>query len=124
MKQRRRVVVTGMGAVTPLGHNVADLFQSQIEGRSGVGPILHFDARTFPTKFASQVKNFDLAKFMPEGAQYSHCGLNTRFGLAAARQAIEDAGLLDNPSVDPGDVGVYLGSGEGGHDFRSLVEST
>jgi len=124
MKNRRRVVITGMGVVTPLGHNVPDLFKSQLEGQSGVGPILHFDARTFPTKFASQVKNFDLAKFMPDGAHWAHCGLNTRFGLAAARQALDDAGLLDNPRIDPADIGVYLGSGEGGHDFKSLVEST
>ena len=124
MKNRRRVVITGMGVITPLGHNVPDLYKSQLEGQSGVGPILHFDARTFPTKFASQVKNFDLARFMPDGAHWHHCGLNTRFGLAAARQALDDAGLLDNPRIDPGDIGVYLGSGEGGHDFKSLVEST
>jgi 3-oxoacyl-[acyl-carrier-protein] synthase II len=124
MKHRRRVVITGMGAITPLGHNVHDLYRSQIEGRSGVGPILHFDARTFPTKFASQVKNFELAKFFPDGSQWNHCGLNTRFALAAGKQALADSGLLDNPQIDPADVGVYLGSGEGGHDFHSLVEST
>ncbi len=124
MKKRRRVVITGMGAITPLGHNVDDLYQSQIEGRSGVGPILRFDARSFPTKFASQVKNFELTKFLPDGAQWNYCGLNTRFALAAAKQALSDSGLLDNPHIDPADFGVYLGSGEGGHDFHSLVEST
>jgi 3-oxoacyl-[acyl-carrier-protein] synthase II len=124
MKQRRRVVITGMGAITPLAHNVDDLYQSQVEGRSGVGPILHFDARTFPTKFASQVKNFELTKFLPDGAQWNYCGLNTRFALAAAKQALSDSGLFDNPHIDPADIGVYLGSGEGGHDFFSLVEST
>lgn len=124
MKNRRRVVITGMGVITPLGHNVEDLFQSQIEGRSGVGPILHFDARSFPTKFASQVKNFNLSNHMPDAAHWTHCGLNTRFGLAAARQALDDAGLLDNSRIDPADIGIYLGSGEGSHDFKSLVEST
>lgn len=124
MKKRRRVVITGMGAVTPLSHNVEDLYQSQLEGKSGVGPIHHFDARTFPTTFASQVKNFSLSKFMPGGERWDFCGLNTRFALAAARQALDDAGLIDNPRIDPGNIGVYLGSGEGGHDFKSLVEST
>jgi len=124
MKQRRRVVITGMGAVTPLGDNVADLFQSQIEGRSGVGPILHFDASTFPTTFASQVKDFHLSKYLPDATPWEHCGLNTRFGLAAARQALLDSELLGNPHVDPTMMGVYLGSGEGSHDFKHLVEST
>jgi 3-oxoacyl-[acyl-carrier-protein] synthase II len=113
-----------MGVITPLGHNVDDLYKSQLEGQSGVGPIHHFDARTFPTTFASQVKNFDLSKYLPADEHWEHCGLNTRFGLAAARQALEDAGLFNNSRVDPADIGVYLGSGEGGHDFRSLVEST
>ena len=124
MKQRRRVVITGMGVLTPLGHNVADLFQSQLEGRSGVGPILHFDASTFPTRFASQVKDFQLSKFLPESGPWEHCGLNTRFGLAAGRQALLDAELLGNPHVDSTRMGVYLGSGEGSHDFKHLIEST
>jgi 3-oxoacyl-[acyl-carrier-protein] synthase II len=123
MRNRRRVVITGMGAITPLGHQVDELYQSQIEGRSGIGVIHRFDARNFPTKFASQVKDFSLSKFLTDGARWEHCGLNTRFALAAARQAIDDAGLLDNPRIDPADIGVYLGSGEGGHDFKSLVQS-
>jgi 3-oxoacyl-[acyl-carrier-protein] synthase II len=123
MKQRRRVVITGMGAITPLSHTVDGLYQSQIEGRSGVGLISHFDARKFPTTFAAQVKDFDLAQHLPDGARWNYCGLNTRFALAAARQALDDAGLLDNPRIDPGSIGAYLGSGEGGHDFKSLVQS-
>jgi len=112
-----------MGVITPLGHNVPDLYQSQIDGRSGVGPIEFFDARSFPTNFAAHVKNFDLATALPNGAQWSFCGLNTQYALAAGRQALDDAGLLDNPRIDPENIGVYLGSGEGGHDFKSLVES-
>src|ERR1700737_1165625 len=98
MTNRRRVVITGMGAITPLGHNVTDLFQSQIEGQSGVGPIMHFDARTFPTKLASPVKGFELAPFLPNADRWRNSGLNTRFGLAAARQALEDAGLFEKTS--------------------------
>jgi 3-oxoacyl-[acyl-carrier-protein] synthase II len=124
MKNRRRVVITGIGALTPLGHNVDDLFRSQIEGKSGVGPIMHFDARAFPTKFAAQVKDFDLAKFVDNPERWEESGLNTRFGLAAARQALEDAGFYQNSHIDPTTIGVYLGSGEGSHDFTHLVEST
>ena len=61
---RRRVVITGMGAITPLGHSVAELYQSQLEGRSGVGPINLFNARRFPTQFAAQVKDFDVKGFL------------------------------------------------------------
>ncbi len=123
MKARRRVVITGMGAITPLGHNVAELYESQLEGRSGVGPIAHFDASTFPTKFAAQVKTFDLAQFLPNAERWLHIGLNTRFGLVAAKEALEDAGLLNNSKIDPTTIGAYLGSGEGSHDFKHLVES-
>src|SRR5262245_47589964 len=121
---RRRVVITGMGAVPPLGHNVSDLYASQIEGRSGVGPITHFDARTFPTTFAAQVKDFDLGRFFSGTDRWTHCGLNTRFALAAAKQALADGNLLDNHRVDRTNVGIYLGSGEGSHDFKHLVECT
>src|SRR5262249_49547195 len=108
----------------PLGHNVADLYASQIEGRSGVGPIGHFDARTFPTTFAAQVKGFDLGKFVAGAERWAQCGLNTRFALAAARQALADSGLPDHAKVDRTDGGIYLGSGEGSHDFKHLVECT
>ncbi len=123
MAHQRRVVITGMGVVTPLGNTVSDLFDSQIEGRSGVGPIKHFDARTFPTTFASQVKNFDLSKYVADPARWEKCGLNTKFALGAAKQALLDAGLLD-ARIDRSEFGVYLGSGEGSHDFKHLVEST
>ena len=120
----RRVVITGMGAITPLGANVADLYASQLEGKSGVDAIHHFDASTFPTTFASQVKNFELSKHIPDAARWVNCGLNTKFALAAARQALEDANLLDNSQVDRNEIGVYLGSGEGSHSFTDLVDAT
>jgi len=122
MPHRRRVVITGMGVITPLGHNVSDLYASQIEGRSGVGLITNFDARTFPTKFAAEVKDFDLSKYLRNAARWDKCGVNTRFALAAAKQALSDAELLD-PNGDRSRIGVYLGSGEGSHEFHGLVES-
>ncbi|HEV3439280.1 MAG TPA: beta-ketoacyl-[acyl-carrier-protein] synthase family protein, partial [Gemmata sp.] len=118
---RRRVVITGMGVVTPLGHTVSDLFTNQIEGRTAVGPITRFEASTFPTTFASEVKGFELGKFVRETARYQRCGLNTQFALAAGKQAVADAGLLDAAKGDRSRMGVYLGSGEGSDEFPSLV---
>jgi 3-oxoacyl-[acyl-carrier-protein] synthase II len=117
---RRRVVITGMGAITPLGDTVKDLFDNQLRGKSGVGPILHFDATTFPTKFAAQVKGFDLARYVPDARRWTHSGLNSRFAAAAAQQALADAGLLDDGRVDRTRFGIYLGSGEGIQDFHSF----
>src|SRR5947209_10934952 len=118
---RRRVVITGMGAITPLGHSVADLFRCQLEGKSGVGPITLFDASQFPTNFAAQVKNFDLGGYIPDSERFDNSGVNTRFALAAAHQALADAGLLDNSHIDPSRFGVYLGAGEGIQDFNNLI---
>ena len=123
MKHSRRVVITGMGAITPLGLTPRDLYVHQTEGRSGAGPIFRFDARTFPTKFASQVKDFDLGKYVPKPERFEECGLNAKFALAAARQALDDAGLRENTRVDRTTLGVYLGSGEGTHDFPNLTMS-
>jgi 3-oxoacyl-[acyl-carrier-protein] synthase II len=118
---RRRVVITGMGVVTPLGHSVKDLFKGQLEGRSGIGPITLFDASHFPTKFAAQVQNFDLARHVRDPSRWEHSGDNARFAAGAAQEALADADLLDNPKVDRTRCGVYLGSGEGIQDFHNLV---
>jgi 3-oxoacyl-[acyl-carrier-protein] synthase II len=110
-----------MGVITPLGHSVAELFTAQVEGRTAVGPITRFDARTFPTTFASEVKGFELGRFLRDPQRYRHCGLNTQFALAAAKQALEDADLLDPARGDRSRMGVYLGSGEGSDEFPVLV---
>jgi 3-oxoacyl-[acyl-carrier-protein] synthase II len=121
MTMRRRVVITGMGAITPLGNSVEQLFNSQIEGRSGVGPITLFDARGFPTQFAAQVKDFELSRYVKEPEIWANSGSNSQFAAAAAQQALADAELLDNQKVDRTRFGVYLGSGEGIQDFHHLV---
>jgi 3-oxoacyl-[acyl-carrier-protein] synthase II len=118
---RRRVVITGMGAITPLGLDVEALYRRQLEGQSGVGPISHFDASKFPTTFAAEVKNFDLGAHVKDADRWQHAGLNSKFAVAAAKQALADAGLLDNNKVDRTRCGVYLGSGEGVQDFHHLV---
>jgi 3-oxoacyl-[acyl-carrier-protein] synthase II len=118
---KRRIVITGMGAVTPLGHNVKELFAAQVQGKSGVGPISRFDARTFPTQFAAEVKDFDLGRFVRQPQRWAHSGLNSQFAAAAGQQALADAGLIENALVDRTRLGVYLGSGEGIQDFHNLI---
>jgi 3-oxoacyl-[acyl-carrier-protein] synthase II len=118
---KRRVVITGMGAITPVANRVDELFAAQIAGRSGVGAITHFDASTFPTRFAAEVKDFQLDRYVHDAERWDECGANTHFALAAARQAVEDAGLLDMTGVDPTRFGVYLGAGEGTQDFHCIV---
>jgi len=118
---RRRVVITGMGAITPLGHSVEALYRNQIEGKSGMGPITHFDAATFPTKFAAEVTDFELGRFVKDPQRWQYAGLNSKFAVAAAGQALANAGVLDNAAIDRTRFGVYLGSGEGVQDFHNLV---
>jgi 3-oxoacyl-[acyl-carrier-protein] synthase II len=118
---RRRVVITGMGAITPLGHSVEELYKAQLEGRSGVGPIQLFNANRFPTRIAAQVKDFVLSKHIAGAERYENSGANAKFSLAAAQQALKDAGLLEDSPVDRTRLGVYLGSGEGIQDFNHLI---
>jgi 3-oxoacyl-[acyl-carrier-protein] synthase II len=110
-----------MGAITPVGNSVDELFCAQIEGRSGAAPITLFDARRFPTQFAAQVKNFDLSRYVKAPQRWENCGANSRFAAAAAQQALTDAGLLNDAKVDRTRCGVYLGSGEGIQDFQNLI---
>src|SRR5690348_11231707 len=117
---RRRVVITGMGAVTPLGHSVKELYENQLAGKSGVDFIKHFDASAFPTKFASELKNFDLADFIEDTTRWKNCGPNANFAAAATQQALKDADLLSNPRVDRTRIGIYLGCGEGAQDFHHM----
>ena len=118
---RRRVVITGMGVITPLGHSVPEMFANLLAGKSGIGRITHFDAASFPTNFAAEVKNFDLGKYLPNAARFIKCGVNTRFALAAAKQALEDADLSENSKIDRARFGVYLGAGEGSEDFSAVI---
>jgi 3-oxoacyl-[acyl-carrier-protein] synthase II len=118
---RRRVVITGMGAITPLGHNVGETIEAQLRGTNGVGPIQSFNAQRFPTRFAAQVKNFDLARFIPNCRRWEHSGINSQFAAVAAQEALQHAGLLDDKRVDRNRFGVYLGSGEGIQDFHNLL---
>src|SRR5438105_8931873 len=109
---RRRIVITGMGAVTPLGNSVKELYENQLAGKSGVDYIKNFDASTFPTKFAAELKDFELGRYVKDTSRWHASGPNARFAAAAASQALEDGGVQDNGKIDRTRFGVYLGSGE------------
>jgi 3-oxoacyl-[acyl-carrier-protein] synthase II len=118
---RKRIVITGMGVVSPLGHSVDEMFAALLQGHSGVGPIEGFDASRFPTQFAAQVRDYDLGRFVRDPDEWQWSGVNTRFALGAAQQALADADLLDGAAVDRTRVGIYLGCGEGVQDFPNLI---
>ncbi len=100
---RRRVAITGLGVVSPLGHEPGKMFDALCAGKSGVGPITHFDASTFPTRFAAEVREFDLGRYLRDASPYKHCGPNTLFALAATQQALADAKLLHtSPTCERG----------------------
>ncbi len=110
---KRRVVVTGMGAVTPVGNDVATMWSSLIEGRSGAAPITHFDASKFEVRFACELKDFDPLKYM-DRKEAKRADQFTQYAVAAARQAMDDAGFGDGTGYDPDNTGVIIGSGIGG----------
>ena len=96
----RRVVVTGLGAITPLGNTVADTWQGIVEGRSGVAEITEFDVSAYNTRFAARVDDFDPTAYMP-GKDARKFESFIQYGIAALEQSISDAGLRDAENVDP-----------------------
>ena len=118
---RRRVVITGMGCVTPLGLGVEPLWKNLMAGASGVGLTTVFDASRFPTKISAEVRNWDISDEGQDAARWQFCGRHTRFAAGAALQAMKDAGLVQGLPADPSRLGVYLGSGEGQQDFDSFT---
>ena len=108
----KRVVVTGIGAVTPLGNDVASYWRNLVAGVSGAGPITHFDASKFKTRFACEVRNFSPGELL-DRAEVKRTDLFTQYALVAADQAIRDSGI-DFKGMDPFDTGVIWGSGQGG----------
>lgn len=89
-------------------------------GKTGIGPITHFNASGFPTTFAAEVKQFDIAGVVPDPERFRYSGPNIRFAIGAAQQAVDDSGVLDSP-LDAGRFGVYLGAGEGQQDFLLVM---
>jgi len=110
---KRRVVVTGMGAVTPVGNDVATMWRSIVGGKSGAGPITKFDASTFEVRFACEVKGFDALNYM-DRKEAKRADQFTQYAVAASKQAMEDAGFGDKTGYEPDQTGVIIGSGIGG----------
>ena len=115
---QRRVVVTGLGAITPIGNNIPDFWNNLIEGKSGAGSITHFDTSKFKTKFACEVKGFEFDKYF-DRPELRKMDKFTQFAMIAADEAIKDA-LLDLEKIDKRKVGVIWGSGNGG--FQTFQE--
>ena len=108
---RRRVVITGMGAITPLGNDLKTTWQAVINGSSGIGLITRFDASTFPVKIAGEVRDFQFdCSLLPRDCS-GLVGRSAQLGIAAARMALEDAGLL-LPAVEQPVMGISLGADE------------
>jgi 3-oxoacyl-[acyl-carrier-protein] synthase II len=118
---RRRVVITGIGWVTPLGHDIESVWARLLHGDCGVSATERFDASTFPTRFSAQVKDYDYRQFVARPRVHEGVLANTAFALGAAAQAWRSAGLDACPGLDHDRLGIYLGAGEGPPDFDSSV---
>ena len=113
----KRVVVTGLGAITPLGNTVEETWENVKKGVSGAGPITHFDASQFKTQFACEVKNFNAGDYI-DRKEARKMDLYCQYALSAAKQAIADSGM-DMEQEDKNEIGVVLGVGIGGiHTFE------
>ena len=108
----RRVVVTGIGALTPIGNNLQDYWDNLIKGVSGAGPITHFNTENFKTQFACEVKDFVATDFL-ERKESRKLDLFSQYALVVAKQAIEDS-FLNTNEINPDRSGVIWGSGIGG----------
>lgn len=119
-----RIVITGMGWITPLGHDLDSVWRKLVAGECGMSRIDRFDASTFPTTFAAQVRNFDFTKYVDDPDLHEHAGLNTQYALGAARQAWTQAGFSASPQqIDPRRIGIYMGAGEGVLDFDNYART-
>ncbi|HCO92819.1 MAG TPA: beta-ketoacyl-[acyl-carrier-protein] synthase II [Phycisphaerales bacterium] len=126
-----RVVITGMGIICPLAHDVETLWQAILTGKSGAAETTIFDASTFPTTFGAEVKDYDYTKFTKNPQLHSHGNRGSVFVVGATAQACAQAGIdveTDNPSdgIDRTRLGIYLGAGEGSVDndvfFAAIAE--
>lgn len=114
----KRVVVTGLGAITPIGNDVASTWSAALAGVSGAGPITHFDASKFKTQFACEVKNFNAAEHI-DRKKLRTLDLYAQYAFVAARQAVADSKLEEAPNLNRNRVGVIVAAGIGGlHTFE------
>ncbi len=117
--RNRRVVVTGLGCISPIGNTIAEAWESALAGKSGIANITRFDATPFSTRFAGEVKNFVVEDYLP-GKEGRHMDTFIHFGMAAGIQALQDSGLeVTEQNADR--IGVMVGSGIGG---LPMIEAT
>jgi 3-oxoacyl-[acyl-carrier-protein] synthase II len=117
--RNRRVVVTGLGCISPIGNTIAEAWESALAGKSGIANITRFDASPFSTRFAGEVKNFNVEDYLP-GKEGRHMDTFIHFGMAAGIQALQDSGLeVSEQNADR--IGVMVGSGIGG---LPMIEAT
>lgn len=114
----KRVVITGMGALSPIGNTLNEFWNNLINGQSGAGPITKFDSSKFKTQFACELKNFDILNYIDKGEARKYDPF-TQYAIVATDEAIKDSGLLES-DVDKNEVGVIWGSGNGG--FKTFHE--
>lgn len=117
--RERRVVVTGLGCISPIGNTVADAWDAATSGKSGIATITKFDATSFSTHFAGEVKGFDIEDYIP-GKEARHMDAFIHFGVAAGIQAMQDSGLIVT-EANAERIGVIVGSGIGG---LPMIEQT
>jgi len=130
--RKERVVITGMGIVCPLGHNVEGVWRKLLEGTNGIGKTTIFDASTFPSTFSAEVKDYDPLSWTARPDIHKGCNRGTGFAIGAGYQACRQAGIdleKDEPvdGIDRRRMGIYFGAGEGSVDndvfFQSLVNN-
>jgi beta-ketoacyl-acyl-carrier-protein synthase II len=116
---KRRVVITGIGAITVLGLNTMDTWNGLITGRSGIGPITQFDAAQLPVRIAGEVKGFDPARYIEpkESRRMARC---SHFAIAAGQEALERSGLRIGKDVTPDRTGVVMGTALGGYEMSDI----
>lgn len=117
---QRRVVITGLGQVSPVGNTVGEAWQNLLAGKSGIGTITRFDASALACQIAGEVKDFDIGQYLP-AKEARRMDSFIHYGIAGALQAVADAGLDDYAALDKDRVGVNIGSGIGG---LPLIEET
>ncbi len=117
---RRRVVITGLGIISPVGNTVDEAWRNIVDGRSGIDRITRFDASAFPVRIAGEVKDFNVGQYLPV-KDARRMDVFIHYGMAAGLQAIADAGLNDDSRLNPERIGISIGSGIGG---LPMIEST